>query len=322
MKTKEAPATRPAEKTANGHSHSHYSRKNSGGGASNGPRSIWTGSISFGLVNIPVKMHTAVREERIAFHMLHDQDQVRLQRKMICPEDGKEVHSEHIVKGYEISKGQYVIVQQAELEGCSPEKTRAIEIVDFVELKQIDPIFFDRAYYLTPAEHAARSYRLLHEAMTKSGRVGIARMVMHDKEYLACLRTRGAALCISTMHFGNEIVDVDTLGDLPDAEVPDKELAAADSLISSLLTDFDPGKYHDEYKDCVMAMLEKKANGQEIVRKATPATKPSRAPDLMAALQASIAKAKANSPAATNGGANAHNGNGHQKAPSSRRKKA
>ena len=217
MKTKELPAKSNVDQADSAKSgRSRYARKP--GGASNGPRSIWTGSISFGLVNIPVKMHTAVREDRIAFHMLHDQDKVRLQRKMICPEDGKEIHNEHVVKGYEISKGQYVIVQQSELEGCSPEKTRAIEITDFVELKQIDPIYFDRAYYLTPAEHAAKSYRLLHEAMTRSGRVGIARMVMHDKEYLACLRTRGDALCISTMHFGNEVIETDTLGDLPDCE--------------------------------------------------------------------------------------------------------
>ena len=269
-------------------------------------RSIWSGSISFGLVNIPVKMHTAVREERIAFHMLHDQDKVRLQRKMVCPEDGKEVHPEHMVKGYEISKGQYVIVQQAELEGCSPEKTRSIEIVDFVELKQIDPIYFDRAYYLSPAEHAARPYRLLHEAMTRSGRVGIATMVMHDKEYLACLRTRGNALCISTMHFGNEIVDIDTLGELPDTKVADKELAAADKLIESLLTDFDPSKYHDQYKDCVLSMLEKKANGEQVFRQVTPQAKPSKAPDLMAALQASIAKAKEK----VGAGAGNSNGNG------------
>ena len=314
MKTKERPLAHHEETKSSSH---RYSRKSTNPG---GPRSIWSGSISFGLVNIPVRMHTAVREDRISFHLLHDQDKVRLQRKMVCPEDGKEVHPEHMVKGYEISKGQYIIVQQSELEGCSPDKTRAIEIVDFVELKQIDPIYFDRAYYLTPAEHASRPYRLLHEAMTRSGRVGIARMVMHDKEYLACLRTRGNALCISTMHFGNEIVDLDTLGDLPDAKLPDKELSAADQLIESLLTDFDPAKYHDEYKECVIAMIEKKANGEQIVRPATPTTKPSRAPDLMAALQASIAKAKAS--ATSNGSPQ----NGHAKSSShaggSRRKKS
>ena len=272
-------------------------------------RAIWSGSINFGLVNIPVKMHTAVREDRISFHMLHDQDKVRLTRKMICPEDGKEVHPEHTVKGYEIAKGQYVIVQQDELQGCAPEKTRSIEITDFVELAQIDPIYFDRAYYLTPAEHAAKPYRLLLEAMKRSGRVGIARIVMHEKEYLAALRTRGDALCLSTMHFGNEIVPIDQLGDLPAANVGDKELKAADQLIESLLTDFDPGKYHDEYKKCVMAMIEKKANGEQIViEQATNPRTAGKAPDLMAALQASLAKAKAKAA----GGAKANgNGNGH-----------
>jgi DNA end-binding protein Ku len=258
------------------------------------PRAIWSGSISFGLVNIPVKLHTAVREQRIDFHMLHDQDNVRLQRKMVCPEDGKEVHPEHTVKGYEIAKGQYVIVQQDELTGCAPEKTRTIEITDFVELDQIDPIYFDRAYYLTPAEHAAKPYRLLLEALRNSGRVGIARLVMHEKEYLAALRVRGDALCISTMHFGNEIVPLDQLGALPAIKISDKELKAAGQLIDSLLTDFDPEKYHDQYKDCVMKMIEKKASGETIVvDHAAPPRSAARAPDLMAALQASLAKAKA-----------------------------
>jgi DNA end-binding protein Ku len=301
-------------------------------------RAIWSGSISFGLVNIPVKMHTAVREDRISFHMLHDQDKVRLQRKMVCPEDGKEVHPEHTVKGYEVAKGQYVIVQQNELQGCAPEKTRSIEITDFVELAQIDPIYFDRAYYLTPAEHAAKPYRLLLEAMQRSGRVGIARIVMHDKEYLAALRTKGDALCLSTMHFGDEIVSTDQLGDLPTAKVGEKELKAADQLIESLLTDFDPGKYHDEYKECVMKMIEKKANGEQIViEQATHPRAAGKAPDLMAALQASLAKAKSQAKSGgtmkTNGHSNGHarpqrergaalataNGNGH---PHARRKKS
>jgi DNA end-binding protein Ku len=274
-------------------------------------RAIWSGSISFGLVNIPVKMHTAVREDRISFHMLHDQDKVRLQRKMVCPEDGKEVHPEHTVKGYEVAKGQYVIVQQNELQGCAPEKTRSIEITDFVELAQIDPIYFDRAYYLTPAEHAAKPYRLLLEAMQRSGRVGIARIVMHDKEYLAALRTKGDALCLSTMHFGNEIVGIDQLGDLPTAKVGDKELKAADQLIESLLTDFDPAKYHDEYKACVMKMIEKKANGEQIVMEhATHPRAAGKAPDLMAALQASLAKAKSQAKSAATVKINGHS-NGH-----------
>jgi len=294
-------------------------------------RAIWSGSISFGLVNIPVKMHTAVREDRISFHMLHDQDKVRLQRKMVCPEDGKEVRPEHTVKGYEIAKGQYVIVQQAELEECAPEKTRSIEITDFVELSQIDPLYFDRAYYLTPAEHAAKPYRLLLEAMKRSGHVGIARIVMHDKEYLAALRTRGEALCLATMYFSNEIVPLDQLDDLPSAKVEEKELKAADQLIESLLTDFDPNKYHDEYKACVMKMIEKKANGEQIVIEQTTHPRASgKAPDLMAALQASLAKAKAGSNAKSNGHAKiARNGhplaagaNGHEHSHARRKKSA
>src|SRR3954466_9957003 len=145
-------------------------------GIPGGPRPVWSGSISFGLVNIPVRLFTAVREQRVAFHLLHDQDKVRLRRKLVSSTTGKEVHPEHVVRGYEFTKDQFILVRDEELEGCAPEKTRAIEITDFVNLPEIDPVFFDRAYYVLPQKGAARSYRLLAEAMKRSGRVGVARV--------------------------------------------------------------------------------------------------------------------------------------------------
>src|SRR5688500_592808 len=185
-------------------------------------RSMWTGSISFGLVNSPVRLYGAVREKGVAFHLLHDQDNVRLQRKLVCPADGKEVHPEHIVKGYEIAPDQYVVVQQEELKALAPKASRMIEIQDFVELSDIDPIYYDRAYYLAPGDNAAKPYRLLVTAMEKSKKVGIATFVMRDKEYLAALRPVDGAICLETMHFGEEVIPVDKLDSIPgDVKVDD-----------------------------------------------------------------------------------------------------
>jgi DNA end-binding protein Ku len=278
-------------------------------------RSLWSGSISFGLVNIPVKLYTAVREHRISFHLLHDQDHVRLQRKMVCPADGKEVHSEHQVRGYEVAPDQYVIVRDEELEALAPEASRSIQISDFVDLDGIDPIFYDRPYYLMPDERAAKAFSLLHEAMRKSKKVAIATFVMRGKEYLAAMRPLGDLLCLSTMHFSDEVVPASDLDAPPEQKVSDRELKMAQQLINSLDTKFDPKKYHDEYQARVKQMLEKKAEGEEIVTQA-PVEKPSgRAVNLLEALEASLATAKKKA------GANGHNGhNGH--ATTTRRRKS
>lgn len=259
------------------------------------PRSTWTGSISFGLVNIPIRLHTAVREQRVAFHMLHDQDKVRLQRKMVCPADGQEVHPEHIIKGYPIAKDQYVVVQDSEIQACAPESSRTVEITDFVDLDQIDPIYYVRTYYTTPTPPAAKPYRLLLEAMTRSGKVGIAKMVMHNKEYLVALRPRSQTIAISTMNFADEVVPMDELGKLPGTgKIPEREMKAATQLIESLVSDFKPEKYRDEYRDCIQAMVEKKAAGEKIVQKSVQPRRAGKAMDLMSALEASLEKAKGN----------------------------
>ena len=151
-------------------------------------RPVWNGSISFGLVTIPVKLYTAVREKRIAFRQLHDQDQTPLKQKLVCPADGKEVHPEHVVKGYEVEKDRFVVVRQAELDAVAPKATHAIEIEDFVDLGSIDPVYFDRPYFVAPKPEGAKPYKLLLEAMGRKKKVGIARIVMHGKEYLAAVR--------------------------------------------------------------------------------------------------------------------------------------
>jgi DNA end-binding protein Ku len=275
-------------------------------------RPIWTGTISFGLVNIPVKLHTAVREQRISFHMLHDQDNVRLRRKMICPADNKEIHPEHIVRGYEIHKDQYVIVTPEDLEGCGPKSTKTIEITDFVDLADIDPVYYDRPYYILPQAASAKPYRLLLDAMANSKKVGISKLVMHEKEYLAALRPVENVIVLHTMHFGNEVVASDTIEGLPgEQKVGERELKVAEQLIDSLATAFDPVKYKDEYRNCVVAMLEKKAEGERIVTQPQIAAKPVKAGDLMAALEASLAEAKAHAKGNGRAAPAASNGHGH-----------
>jgi DNA end-binding protein Ku len=257
-------------------------------------RSIWTGSITFGLVNIPVKLFVAVREKSLAFHMLHDQDHARLQRKMVCSKDGKEVHAEHVVKGYEVSPGEYVVVREEELEAAAPKKSKTIEIEDFVEMDDIDPVYFDRPYYVVPQEQGTKAYRLLVESMEKSKKVGIARFVMRAKEYLCALRPQDNALVLETMHFNDEVIPVDKVDGVPHkTKVDDRELKMASQLIDSLTTKFKPEKYHDTYREAVQALIEKKAEGEEIVTQPEASEKRGgKATNLMAALEASLSKAR------------------------------
>jgi len=240
-----------------------------------------------------VKLFTAVRDKRIAFRSLHDADQMPLKQKLVCPADGKEVHPEHIVKGYQIEKDRYVIVRQDELEAVAPKATRAIEIQDFVGLDEIDPVYFDRTYYVAPKPEGARPYRLLLEALTKKQKVGIARIVMHGKEYLAGLRPVENVLCLDLMHFSDEVVPAKAMGDAEtEAKVDPRELKVAEQIIDSLTTEFKPGAYHDEYREKIMELIDHKANGEQIVLRPEADTAPRKTGDLMAALEASLQKAR------------------------------
>src|SRR3989442_10977329 len=222
------------------------------------PRPIWSGSISFGLVNVPVKLFSATSPKEVRFHMLHDKDGGRIQQKRVCSIDGEEVPWEHIVKGFEVSKGRYVMVTKDELAAFNPKATRSIEIEDFVELTQIDPIFYQSTYYLLPDRGAARPYELLHVAMKRTGKVGIARFVLRTKQYLAAVRPVGKALALSTMLYADEVVDQDELEGLPGSEAKprDKELHMAEQLVESLAAEFDPKKYKDTFREQVLALLE------------------------------------------------------------------
>ena len=251
-------------------------------------RPIWSGSISFGLVNVPVKLVSATSPKEVRFHMLHDKDGGRIQQKRVCSIDGKEVPWEHIIKGFELSKGRYVSVTKDELAAFNVRATRTIEIEDFVELAQIDPIYYETTYWLLPDKGAAKPYALLVEAMKRTGRVGVARFVLRTKQYLAAVRPVGHALALSTMLYGDEVVAERDLEGVPSGKPAERELKMAEQLIGSLAAGFDIAKYKDDYREQVLALLEKKAEGEEIV--AEPEAGPARGKviDLMEALQQSL----------------------------------
>lgn len=259
------------------------------------PRAIWSGSISFGLVNVPVKLYSAISPKDVRFNQLEEGTGARIRQKRVSAETGEEVPYERIVKGYEISPERYVIITPDELESLDPKATRAIDIEDFVELDQIDPVHYERPYYLVPEKGAAKAYALLLQAMKESNKVAIARMVLRTKQYLAAIRPKGDILCLETMLFADEVVDESELDGLPseDVEVSERELKMARQLIESLSTDFEPEKYHDEYREQVLALIEAKAEGAEIVTQAAT-EEPAQVVDLMAALEASLAAARAN----------------------------
>jgi DNA end-binding protein Ku len=259
-------------------------------------RAIWSGAISFGLVNVPVKLYSAVSRKTVRFHQLHDEDGVPIRQKRVCPADDEEVPYEHIVKGYEVAKGKYVVVTPEELEAIDPKKTRTIDIQDFVALDQIDPVFYDHSYYLAPDKGAGKAYRLLLKAMEDADKVAIARVVIRTKEYLAALRPVDGALIMTTMIFGDEVVPVSKVDELPakNGKASAKEVDMARRLIESLSVDFDPGRYHDEYRERVLELIERKAAGEEISVQ-EPGEADAAPPDLMAALEASLAEARGGS---------------------------
>lgn len=258
-------------------------------------RAIWSGSINFGLVNIPIKLVTAIREKEIRFNQLHEKDGARIKYKKVCAKDGDEVPNDEIVKGYEVSAGQYVTLTDEELEAADPKRTRAVEIEDFVDQVQIDPMYYDKPYFLVPDKNAHKAYRLLLEALVETDKVGIARMVMHDKEHVVAIRAKEGALVMETMYFHDEIVPVSSLKEDLEAEnvgaADKRQVALAQQLIESLSAEFEPKKYKDHHRERVQEIIEKKAAGKKIT--VEPSAAPAgRTADLLVALEASLAKAK------------------------------
>lgn len=259
-------------------------------------RAIWSGSISFGLLNVPVKLYSAVARRGISLREIRESDSARIRHRRVAEGTDEEVPYDEIIKAFEITKDRYVPITKDEMASLDPKKTRAIEVQDFVDLDEIDPIYFDSPYYLGPAAGAERAYSLLAQAMEASGKVAIARFVFRNKEHLAAIRPGDGVLTLTTMRFADEVVPPSELDDVLPSEkpkVPKREVQMAEQLIDSLTSSFDPGAYRDEYREELLAMIERKAAGEEVVvapegeeREAT------KAPDLMAALEESIAAVK------------------------------
>lgn len=263
------------------------------------PRSMWSGSISFGLVTVPVKLYPAVRKHDIRFSQIHPETGGRVRQRRVDEKTGEEVAYEDVAKGYEIADGRYLVVDPDELDALAPASSRTIELIDFVAIDDIDPVFFDRPYYLAPANEAARKpYRLLTEAMERTGRAGVARFVMRTKEYLAVLRPRDGALVANTVHYADEVVEPGTIDgmDLGDVEVQERELDMAERLIASLETEWEPERYEDEYHQRLQEFLEDKAAGREVVIE-QPSEEPGQVVDLMAALERSLSQSGTRAPA-------------------------
>jgi DNA end-binding protein Ku len=259
-------------------------------------RAIWSGSISFGLLNVPVKLYSAVARRDISLREIRESDGARIRHRRVAEGTEEEVPYESIVKAFEITSGNYVPLSKEEMASLSPEKSRTIEVQDFVDLDQIDPIYFNSPYYLGPAEGAEKAYSLLVEALEKAGKVAIARFVFRNKEHLATIRPASGVLTLTTMRFADEVVPPSELEDVLPAEKPKvakREVEMAKELIDSLTRSFDPTAYRDEYREQLMGLIERKAEGKKIVTPATEEPRATEAPDLMAALEESIAAVKA-----------------------------
>ena len=255
-------------------------------------RAIWSGTISFGLLNVPVKLYSAVSRKTIRFNELRESDGARVRHKRVAEGTDEEVPYDEIVKGYEISPDRYVTLTREELAELDPAKTRSIDIQEFVDIGEIDPIYFENPYYLGPAEGAEKAYSLLARAMESSGKAAIARFVLRNREHLSAIRAHDNVLTMTTMRFADEVVSPEELDDALPQEKPKvgkKEVEMAEKLIESLSDEFDPAAYRDEYREELLNLIEQKAEGKEVVTSASEEPEPTKAPDLMAALEESIA---------------------------------
>jgi DNA end-binding protein Ku len=259
------------------------------------PRATWSGAISFGMVNIPVKLYTATSRHTVRFNQIDTRTGSRIRQRKVSEATGEEVPAEAIAKGYELSSGQYVIVSEDELAALDPEASRTIDLLEFVDQESIDPIYYDAGYYLAPDNATVKPYALLLRAMKEADKVGIARFVMRGKEYLCAIRPQDDKLVLNTMLYADEVRDASEIPELEDvagASVSDKEVEMAAQLIASLDAEFDPDEFHDTYREKVMDLIERKAAGDESTVEAPAPVESNKVIDLMAALEASVKAAK------------------------------
>ncbi|WP_066047940.1 non-homologous end joining protein Ku [Robertmurraya korlensis] len=254
---------------------------------------IWKGSISFGLVNIPIKLHSATEDKDIKLRTLHKKCHSPIKYEKTCPICDEEVKQEEIVRAYEYTKGKFVILEDEDFEKLKKEnEEKAVEIIDFVKMEEIDPVYYDRSYYMSPSDGGGKAYSLLRKALLESEKVGIAKIIIRSKEQMAVIRVYENALVMETIHFPDEVRSAADVPNVPaEDKVTEKELDTAIMLIDQLTTTFDPGKYTDDYRTALMELIESKRSGKEIVAPVEKEQK-SNVTDLMAALQASIDKTK------------------------------
>jgi DNA end-binding protein Ku len=252
------------------------------------PQTIWSGAVSFGLVNVPVKAVSATRDKSVRFSQLHAPDGEKIRMKRTCPEHG-EIPYEEVVKGYAVGKNEYVVIQPDDLEALEPEKSRTIDIEDFVDLEKVDPIYFQRPYFLVPDETGAKAYALLHTAMELTGKAAVGRFVMRNREHLVIIRPLGEGLVLETMRFYDEVVRTENvLADAPKRKEPaEREVEMAVRLVKELATEWDPEKYEDTFRERILELVEKKKKG-ETVRVTPPKAETGVEQDLAAALEESL----------------------------------
>lgn len=251
------------------------------------PRSIWNGTITFGLIAVPIKVHSATEDRTVHFHQVHADDGARIKQKRICSKEGKEVPYKEVAKGYEVRKGEYVLLSQDEINAAAGEQSHLIEIEEFVCAADIDPVFYNRTYYLGVGKDGADAYRLLHDALEKTERAGIGRWVFHNREYVVAIRPLDSVLALHTMVFADELVKADSLDIESSGKAPaKKEVDMAARLVDALHAKFRPSAFKDEYRARVLDLIARKAKGEEI--ELPELEEPEETPDLMAALEASL----------------------------------
>ncbi len=262
-------------------------------------RPIWKGAISFGMVTIPVKLYTATEQKDIRFRMLHKKDGSPIQEKRFCIAEDKEVAYEDLVRGYEVSKGEFVILDPEEIEAAEPETAHTIDIGDFVDLDEIDPIYFEKSYFLEPDGVGLKPFNLLKAALEETRRIAVAKVAIRNKERLATLRVYDGTLVLETMYWPDEIREA-AFEELEDeVDIRPQEMAMARSLIENMTGDFDPTEFRDEYREKLEELVAKKVEGQEITLAAEPEQEPTKVVDLMEALKASVEQAKKTKQSAT-----------------------
>ena len=253
-------------------------------------RPIWKGSISFGLVYIPVAVYPATREEKLSFRQLRSSDLSPIKYKKVAEADSKEVAADQIVKGFEYERGRYIVMKEEDFEKVRIESTHSIDITDFVELEQVDPKFFYKPYFLEPQKGGEKAYAVLHKALSGTGKIGVAKVVISNREHLAALKPDGLFLILELMHFASEILSTEILKNGSATAMTDKELKMAQALIESMSVPWEPDKYRDEYRTALMEIIEQKAKNRQIAGKPVPAPTPTNVVDLVKVLQESLSR--------------------------------